>query len=26
MKMTEKNAMSGDNGVDNAIESDEIPF
>ena len=26
MKMTEKNAMSGDNGVDKALESDEIPF
>ena len=26
MKMTEKNAMPGDNGVDKGIESDEIPF
>lgn len=26
MKMTEKNAMPGDNGVDKQVEDDEIPF
>jgi len=26
MKLTDKNAMSSDNGVDKGIESDEIPF
>ena len=26
MKLTEKNAMSSDNGVDKSIQDDEIPF